>query len=139
MLLDRNPKWHGLIDGKMPPYPAAVVQDVLTRFGIENPAKLKAWPFGPFDIIAAFEYCNTRYLLKGRHVEQRGVKSLFQTQDIQKQLLRLGFPGIRLSGQFFRRNTGRRFLTGKMKKTSSTKYSPFYPACHSLLIRTQLS
>ena len=92
MLLDRNPKWHGLIDGKMPPYPAAVVQDVLTRFGIENPAKLKAWPFGPFDIIAAFEYCNTRYLLKGRHVEQRGVKSLFQTQDIQKQLLRLGFP-----------------------------------------------
>ena len=92
MLLDRNPKWHGLIDGKMPPYPAAVVQDVLTRFEIENPVRLKAWPFGPFDIIAAFEYRNTRYLLKGRHVEQRGAKSLFQTQDIQKQLLRLGFP-----------------------------------------------
>lgn len=92
MLLDRNPTWHGLIDGKMPPFPAAVVRDILTRFGIENPARLKAWPFGPFDIIAAFEYRNTPYLLKGRHVEQRGVKSLFQTQDIQKQLLQLGFP-----------------------------------------------
>ena len=92
MLLDRNPTWHGLIDGKMPPFPAAVVRDVLTRFEIENPARLKAWPFGPFDIIATFEYRNTPYLLKGRHVEQRGVKSLFQTQDIQKQLLQLGFP-----------------------------------------------
>ena len=92
MILDRNPTWHGLIDGKMPPFPAAVVRDVLTRFEIENPARLKAWPFGPFDIIAAFEYRNIPYLLKGRHVEQRGVKSLFQTQDIQKQLLQLGFP-----------------------------------------------
>ena len=92
MLLDRNPTWHGLTDGKMPPFPAAVVRDVLTRFEIENPARLKAWPFGPFDIIAAFEYRNTPYLLKGRHVEQRGVKSLYQTQDIQKQLLQLGFP-----------------------------------------------
>lgn len=92
MLLDRNPTWHGLIGGKMPPFPAAIVQNVLARFEIENPARLKAWPFGPFDIIAAFEYRNTPYLLKGRHVEQRGVKSLFQTQDIQKQLLRLGFP-----------------------------------------------
>ena len=76
----------------MPPFPAAIVQNVLARFEIENPARLKAWPFGPFDIIAAFEYRNTPYLLKGRHIEQRGVKSLFQTQDIQKQLLRLGFP-----------------------------------------------
>lgn len=76
----------------MPPFPAAIVQHVLARFEIENPARLKAWPFGPFDIIAAFEYRNTPYLLKGRHIEQRGVKSLFQTQDIQKQLLRLGFP-----------------------------------------------
>ena len=76
----------------MPPFPAAVVRDVLTCFEIENPARLKAWPFGPFDIIAAFEYRNTPYLLKGRHIEQRGVKSLFQTQDIQKQLLQLGFP-----------------------------------------------
>ena len=92
MLLDRNPTWHGLIDGKMPPFPVAVVRDVLTRFGIENPARLKAWPWGPFDIIAAFEYRNTPYLLKGRHVEQRGIKSLYQTQDIQKQLLQLGFP-----------------------------------------------
>lgn len=92
MLLDRNPTWHGLIGGKMPPFPAAIVQNVLARFEIENPARLKAWPFGPFDIIAAFEYRNTPYLLKGRHIEQRGVKSLFQTQDIQKQLLRLGFP-----------------------------------------------
>ena len=92
MLLDRNPTWHGLIEGKMPPYPAAVVRDVLSRFEIENPVKLEEWPFGPFDIIAAFEYRNTPYLLKGRHIEQRGVKSLFQTQDIQKQLLRLGFP-----------------------------------------------
>ena len=92
MLLDRNPTWHGLIDGKMPPFPAAVVRDVLTRFEIKNPVKLEPWPFGPFDIIAAFEYRNTRYLLKGRHVEQRGVKSLYQTQDIQKQLLQLGFP-----------------------------------------------
>ena len=92
MLLDRNPTWHGLIDGEMPPFPAAIVQNVLARFEIENPVKLEEWPFGPFDIIAAFEYRNTRYLLKGRHVEQRGVKSLFQTQDIQKQLLRLGFP-----------------------------------------------
>ena len=91
-LLDRNPTWHGLIGGKMPPFPAAIVQNVLARFEIENPARLKAWPFGPFDIIAAFEYRNTPYLLKGRHIEQRGVKSLFQTQDIQKQLLRLGFP-----------------------------------------------
>ena len=90
--LNRNPTWHGLIDGKMPPFPAAVVLDVLTRFEIENPAKLEAWPFGPFDILTAFEYRNTPYLLKGRHVEQRGVKSLFQTQDIQKQLLQLGFP-----------------------------------------------
>lgn len=92
MLLDRNPTWHGLIDGELPPFPAAIVRDVLTRFGIENPVKLEEWPFGPFDIIAAFEYRNTPYLLKGRHVEQRGVKSLFQTQDIQKQLLRLDFP-----------------------------------------------
>ena len=92
MLLGRNPTWHGLIDGEMPPFPVAVVRDVLTRFGVENPARLKAWPFGPFDIIAAFEYRNTPYLLKGRHVEQRGVKSLYQTQDIQKQLLQLGFP-----------------------------------------------
>ena len=92
MLQDRNPTWHGLIDRKMPPFPAAIVQNVLARFEIENPARLKAWPFGPFDIIAAFEYRNTPYLLKGRHIEQRGVKSLFQTQDIQKQLLRLGFP-----------------------------------------------
>ena len=91
-LLNRNPTWHGLIDGEMPPYPTATVRDVLNRFEIENPARLKAWPFGPFDIIAAFEYRNIPYLLKGRHVEQRGVKSLFQTQDIQKQLLQLGFP-----------------------------------------------
>ena len=92
MLLGRNPTWHGLIDGKMPPFPAAVVRDVLTRFGIEKPARIKAWPFGPFDIIAAFEYRNTPFLLKGCHVEQRGIKSLYQTQDIQKQLLQLGFP-----------------------------------------------
>ncbi len=91
-LLNRNPTWHGLVDGEMPPFPTAIVRDVLTRFEIENPVKLKAWPFGPFDIIAAFEYRNIPYLLKGRHVEQRGVKSLFQTQDIQKQLLQLGFP-----------------------------------------------
>ena len=90
--LNRNPTWHGLTDGKMPPFPVAIVRDVLARFEIENPVKLEAWPFGPFDILTAFEYRNTPYLLKGRHVEQRGVKSLFQTQDIQKQLLRLGFP-----------------------------------------------
>ena len=143
MLLDRNPKWHGLIDGKMPPYPAAVVQDVLTRFEIENPVRLKAWPFGPFDIIAAFEYRNTPYLLKGRHVEQRGVKSLFQTQDIQKQLLRLGFP----VSDFIANSSGETLIQGPDWQDEGNIFyeiqsilpgAPFSPDTHTALLAGKL-
>lgn len=143
MLLDRNPTWHGLIDGKMPPFPAAVVQDVLTRFEIENPARLKAWPFGPFDIIAAFEYRNTPYLLKGRHVEQRGFKSLFQTQDIQKQLLRLGFP----VSDFIANSSGETLVQGPDWQNEENIFyeiqpilpgAPFSPDTHTALLAGKL-
>ena len=143
MLLDRNPTWHGLIDGKMPPYPAAVVQDVLARFEIENPARLKAWPFGPFDILAAFEYRNTPYLLKGRHVEQRGVKSLFQTQDIQKQLLRLGFP----VSDFIANSSGETLVQGPDWQDEGNIFyeiqsilpgAPFSPDTHTALLAGKL-
>ena len=143
MLLDRNPTWHGLIDGKMPPYPAAVVQDVLTRFEIENPVRLKAWPFGPFDILAAFEYRNTPYLLKGRHVEQRGVKSLFQTQDIQKQLLRLGFP----VSDFIANSSGETLVEGPDWQDEENIFyeiqtilpgAPFSPDTHTALLAGKL-
>ena len=143
MLLDRNPTWHGLIDGEMPPFPAAIVQNVLARFEIENPARLKAWPFGPFDIIAAFEYCNTRYLLKGRHVEQRGVKSLFQTQDIQKQLLRLGFP----VSDFLANSSGETLVEGSDWQNEENIFYeiqsilpgvPFSPDTHTALLAGKL-
>ena len=143
MLLDRNPTWHGLIGGKMPPFPAAIVQNVLARFEIENPARLKAWPFGPFDIIAAFEYRNTPYLLKGRHVEQRGVKSLFQTQDIQKQLLQLGFP----VSDFLANSSGETLVQGPdWQDEESIFYEiqsilpgvPFSPDTHTALLAGKL-
>ena len=143
MLQDRNPTWHGLIDGKMPPFPAAVVRDVLARFEIENPAKLKAWPFGPFDIIAAFEYRNTPYLLKGRHVEQRGVNSLYQTQDIQKQLLRLGFP----VSDFIANSSGETLVEGSDWQNEENIFYeiqsilpgvPFFPDTHTALLAGKL-
>ena len=143
MLLDRNPTWHGLIGGKMPPFPAAIVQNVLARFEIENPARLKAWPFGPFDIIAAFEYRNTRYLLKGRHVEQKGVKSLFQTQDIQKQLLRLGFP----VSDFLANSSGETLVQGPDWQAEENIFYeiqtilpgvPFSPDTHTALLAGKL-
>ncbi|MYC15896.1 MAG: phosphotransferase [Gemmatimonadetes bacterium] len=143
MLLDRNPTWHGLIDGEMPPYPAAIVQNVLARFEIENPAKLKAWPFGPFDIIAAFEYRNIPYLLKGRHIEQRGVKSLFQTQDIQKQLLQLGFP----VSDFIANSSGETLVQGPDWQAEENIFYeiqtilpgvPFSPDTHTALLAGKL-
>ncbi|MCY3868510.1 MAG: phosphotransferase [Gemmatimonadetes bacterium] len=127
----------------MPPFPAAVVRDVLTRFGIENPVRLKAWPFGPFDILAAFEYRSTPYLLKGRHIEQRGVKSLYKTQDIQKQLLQLGFP----VSDFMANSSGETLVQGSDWQNEENIFYeiqiilpgvPFSPDTHTALLAGKL-
>ena len=33
--IQRNLHWHGLQDGRMPPYPAEIVQEMLGRFGLD--------------------------------------------------------------------------------------------------------
>jgi Ser/Thr protein kinase RdoA (MazF antagonist) len=91
-LLNRNPDWHGLKNGKMPLFPEHLVRDVLKRFGVDEPQDIVPWPMGPFDILAMFEFQNHKYLLKGRPVEQRGIEALFGTQRIQMQLFTRGFP-----------------------------------------------
>ncbi|MDP6038470.1 MAG: hypothetical protein QGG64_07965, partial [Candidatus Latescibacteria bacterium] len=90
--MSRNPSWHGLRNGKMPPFPNQIVQTALSRFGIEDAKDLQPWPFGPFDILARFSVDDHEYVLKGRHIEQRGERSLFETQYIQKELLKLKVP-----------------------------------------------
>ena len=90
--LSRNSTWHGLKNGEMPPFPEQIVQTTLSRFGIEDVEDLQPWLFGPSDILARFSVNDRAYVLKGRHVEQRGERSLFETQYIQKELLKLRVP-----------------------------------------------
>jgi len=90
--LSRNSIWHGLKNGEMPPFPEPIVKKMLLRFGIEDVEDLQPWPFGPFDILAQFSVNDRAYVLKGRHVEQRGERSLCETQYIQKELLKLRVP-----------------------------------------------
>ncbi|MEW6753154.1 MAG: phosphotransferase [Candidatus Latescibacterota bacterium] len=87
-----NPGWHGLCHGQMPPFPEALVRDVLDGFGINRPECLISWPYGPFDVLARFTWRGTVCLLKGRYVEQRGERALFETQRVQQRLAELGVP-----------------------------------------------
>jgi len=76
----------------MPRFPDQLVKTMLNRFGIEEIKDLKPWPYGPFDILAAFSFQDTDYLLKARYFEHRGERSLFETHYIQKKLIELGLP-----------------------------------------------
>jgi Ser/Thr protein kinase RdoA (MazF antagonist) len=76
----------------MPPFPDQIVHTMLSHFGIEEVNDLKPWPYGPFDILAAFSFQDIGYLLKVRYFEHRGERSLFETHYIQKKLLELGLP-----------------------------------------------
>ena len=78
----------------MTDFPEETVTRMLSRFGIEAVDDLKPWPFPDLsnDLLAEFQYQDRGYLLKRRPVEQRGERSLFETQFIQKELHRLGIP-----------------------------------------------
>jgi len=90
--VSRNPTKSFLHGGKMPPFPDQIVHTMLGRFGLEKVNDLKPWPYGPYDILAAFSLEDTGYLLKARYFEHRGERSLFETHYIQKKLLELGLP-----------------------------------------------
>ena len=48
------------------------------------------------DLLAGFTYRDQRFFLKRRWIEQRGERSLFETQYVLKQLLKQGFPATTL-------------------------------------------
>jgi Ser/Thr protein kinase RdoA (MazF antagonist) len=67
-----------------------IVRDMLTRFGVDPTTHLEPFPCGPSDLLARFEHEGIPHLLKGRAVEQRGQRSLFETQRLQQILLSEG-------------------------------------------------
>lgn len=78
----------------MSEFPENIVQTILSRFGIDQAKNLQPWPFPDLstDLLARFEHEEKHYFLKRRRIEQRGERSLFETQFIQKELLRMGIP-----------------------------------------------
>lgn len=88
--ISRNPTKGFLRDGEMPPFPEQTVHAMLKRFGMEEACDLQPWPYGPYDILAAFSFRGTGYLLKARIFEHRGERSLYETHYIQERLLALG-------------------------------------------------
>ena len=75
-------------------FPETTVESVLARFGIDKISQIEPWPFPSqsTDLLARFELEGKAFLLKRRIIEQRGERSLFETQYIQKELARLGIP-----------------------------------------------
>ncbi len=67
---------------------------MLSRFGIDKADDLQPWPFPNLssDLLVRFQVGEEYYFLKRRHIEQRGERSLFETQFIQKELLSMGIP-----------------------------------------------
>ena len=90
--ISRNPNWRFLRDEEMPAFPEHTVREMLRRFGMEEVDGLEPWPYGPYDILAAFSFDKVRYLLKARYVGHRGERALFETHYIQKKLSELGMP-----------------------------------------------
>ena len=54
--VSRNPTKSYLQGKNMPPFPDQIVHTMLGRFGMEEVNDLKPWPYGPFDILAAFSF-----------------------------------------------------------------------------------
>ena len=82
----------------MPEFPEKIFTDILSRFGIDNPADIEPWPYleQSDDLVAGFELDGQRLLLKRRHIEQRGERSLFETHFALKELIKLGLPAPEL-------------------------------------------
>ena len=78
----------------MPRFPEQIARTMLSRFGIDPAGDLQPWPFPEqsSDLLARFRSGEKHYLLKRRIIEQRGERSLFETQFIQKELLKKGIP-----------------------------------------------
>ena len=78
----------------MPDFPEQIALTMLSRFGIDKADDIEPWPFSDLssDLLARFQDGEKCYFLKRRRIEQRGERSLFETQFIQKELLRMGFP-----------------------------------------------
>ena len=78
----------------MSDFPQQIAQTMLSRFGMDQAKHLQPWPFPDLstDLLARFEHDEKCYFLKRRCIEQRGKRSLFETQFIQKELLKLGIP-----------------------------------------------
>jgi Ser/Thr protein kinase RdoA (MazF antagonist) len=72
--------------------PNKLVNDALMRFGIDTPTDLVPWPYPvkSDDLLARFTFRGQEYFLKRRSIEQRGERSLFETQYILKELLKRG-------------------------------------------------
>ncbi|NKB70517.1 MAG: phosphotransferase [Candidatus Latescibacteria bacterium] len=73
-------------------FPEAAVRQILARFGIDHSIELEPWPYGESDLLARFWLDGVAHLVKGRHIEQRGARSLFETQRLQRELLANGLP-----------------------------------------------
>ena len=82
----------------MPDFPHKIVDEILTRFGIDHPEDIQPWPYSgkSDDLLAGFTFRDQRYFLKRRWVEQRGERSLFETQYVLKELLAHGIPATPL-------------------------------------------
>lgn len=82
----------------VPDFPHKVVDEILTRFGIDHAEDLEPWPHPDEsdDLLAGFTFRDQWFFLKRRWIEQRGERSLFETQYVLKQLLKQGFPAATL-------------------------------------------
>lgn len=78
----------------MTDFPKQIAQTMLSRFGIDKAQKLQPWPFPDLstDLLTRILHDGKSYFLKRRRIEQRGERSLFETQFIQKELFKLGIP-----------------------------------------------
>ena len=79
-----------------PPSAEGLLLEILPKFGLADPQEVHSWPYLEDNsrsinrLVAKFTCGNQPYLMKARTVEQRGVKSLFETQHIHKEFHRRG-------------------------------------------------
>lgn len=86
------------MENATPPSPEGLLFEMLPKFGLADPQDINSWPYledhsrSINRLVATFTCEGLRYLMKARTVEQRGAKSLFETQNILKAFCQRGVP-----------------------------------------------
>ena len=82
----------------MSDFPHQIFTNILNQFGIDSPSDVEPWPFpdASDELLAGFTVDEQRLYLKMRCIEQRGERSLFETQFALKELIKLGLPAAEL-------------------------------------------